>query len=247
MAILAVSLVAILNMHSGGVRMHNHAKFLTVATMLARSKMVDVEEKLYKDGLPDFDETEEGTFEDEGFPKFKWKAEIVKPDLQVDSADIVGLITQGLGLDPSALGGSASGSSGSGGPTTVGGMGGIEGMIGPMVEQFVPRLEESVREVRLTVSWQDITGPSEFSVATHVIKLPEQQGVPGGQADVQAHQLDSQNRRANNAAQEQINRLNRAGVNTGAPNRPGWLPGGAPSGLRPPVLNRPNVFKGNKR
>ena len=41
LAILSISLVAILNLHSGAVRMHNHAKFVSMATLLARSKMVE--------------------------------------------------------------------------------------------------------------------------------------------------------------------------------------------------------------
>ena len=53
LAILSISLVAILNLHSGAVRMHNHAKFLSLATLLARSKMVDIEERIFAEDLSD--------------------------------------------------------------------------------------------------------------------------------------------------------------------------------------------------
>ena len=68
LAILSVSLVAILNLHSSSVRVHNHAKHLTVATLLARSKMIDIEERLLDEGLPEYTEQHQGSFDEEGYP-----------------------------------------------------------------------------------------------------------------------------------------------------------------------------------
>lgn len=68
-------------------------------------------------------------------------------------------------------------------------MGGMEAMAGPMeglimgqLQNLLDTLENSVREVRLIIGWSDITGPSQFSVVTHVVRL-EGQGAPGGAED----------------------------------------------------------------
>jgi len=185
LAILAVSLVAILNLHSGAVRMHNHAKFLTVATLLARSKMVDLEERIYSEDLSSFDQTLSGKFDDEGFPAYSWSAELVKPKLELDASVIEGLVTKALGLSPDGVEGG--GSTGSGGPTTDAG-GGLMGMLGGGMQSMITTqlsslqqtIEDGVREVRLTLKWKDITGPSEMTVVTHVVKVASQ-GAPGSQ------------------------------------------------------------------
>ena len=193
MAILAVSLVAILNLHSGAVRMYNHSKFLTVASLLARAKMVDVEEKLYDEDFPDFNDEETGTFEKEGYPNFKWKADIVKPDIKVDATQLMSMVGGAMGLKPGDLPTSDDSASDpkSGGPTS--GQGGLAGMIGPMVAQLGPMVDQSIREVRLTVSWTDITGPSSMTVVTHVVKVPGQ-GAPGS---AQQQQQSAQQQRLN--------------------------------------------------
>ncbi len=176
LAILSVSLVAILNLHSGGVRVHNYSKHLTVATLLARSKMIDVEEHLLDEGLPEMNERMEGSFEEEGYPGYWWTVEIVQPQLGLDATAIEGLLGQAFGF----LGGGGEDGGGSmlGGIEALAG-GGIEGMIQGQVQVLLDTLEESVREVRLTVGWSDVTGPSDFSVVTHVVRL-EGQGAPGG-------------------------------------------------------------------
>ena len=51
MAILCMSLMAIFNMNAGAIRMHTYTKRLTVATLLARSKMTDIEQQLYDKGF----------------------------------------------------------------------------------------------------------------------------------------------------------------------------------------------------
>ncbi len=208
LAILSVSLVAILELNSGAIRTHNYAKHLTVATLLARSKMVDIEEALYsEDALPEFDETQEGDFEEEGFPGFSWRAEIVKPDLDVDTDALMGLIAQSLGLDPEALGedGDGLGAILGGGPGGAADLlagsaaaGGLSGLVQGQLTQLVTVLEESVREVRLTVRWKDITGESELTVVTHVVRL-EGQAAPGSDAAHRAQQTAEALRKARDA------------------------------------------------
>ncbi|HEY1087754.1 MAG TPA: type II secretion system protein, partial [Archangium sp.] len=56
MAILGVSLVAVLDINASAIYSHVYAKKLTVATLLARSKMTDLEQKLYEEALPSDDD-----------------------------------------------------------------------------------------------------------------------------------------------------------------------------------------------
>src|SRR6478672_6831857 len=79
LAILGVSLMGIFDLNSGAIASHAYAKRLTVATMLARSKMEDVKQKLYDEGFSTDDQELSGDFGDEGFGSFKWKAKILAP------------------------------------------------------------------------------------------------------------------------------------------------------------------------
>ncbi len=185
LAILSVSLVAVLNLHSGSIRVHNHAKHLTVATLLARSKMIDLEEYLLAEGLPEMDERTEGTFEEEGYPGYTWNAEIVRPRLGMDATAIQGLLGQALGF----MGGDGGEEGG-----ILGGLenmmpGGIDGLVSGQIQGLLDTLEQSVREVRLTVGWEDITGYTDFSIVTHIVRM-EGQGAPGGPEEISRQQAE---------------------------------------------------------
>ncbi len=58
---------------------HVYAKKLTVATLLARSKMTDLEQKLYDKGFNADDDEDAGDFSDDGWPSYKWRAKIIAP------------------------------------------------------------------------------------------------------------------------------------------------------------------------
>src|SRR5690242_622060 len=98
LAILAVSLVAISGLNGGAVAMEAYSRRATEATLLLRAKMTDIEDQLHKDGFSDFDDDKRGTFDEEGAPGFAWRAEILKPDVQLDPGQLLGL----LGVGPSS-------------------------------------------------------------------------------------------------------------------------------------------------
>lgn len=79
MSILAVSIVAIFDINANAVYSHIYAKKLTVATLLARSKMTDIEQKLYDEALPADDDEDAGDFSAEGWPGYKWRSKVVVP------------------------------------------------------------------------------------------------------------------------------------------------------------------------
>ncbi len=84
--ILAISLTGLFAVQGGSMELAGHSKYLTVATLLARSKMIDVEEKLIEEGFSDFAEEDTGDFEEEGWPEFRWRMEMTKVRMPVPSS-----------------------------------------------------------------------------------------------------------------------------------------------------------------
>ena len=93
LAILALALMAIFDINSGAVSNHAYAKKLTVATLLARSKMTDLEQQLYDDGFAADDKEESGDFSREGWSQYKWRAKVIAPKTDgVSPEQLVGAI-----------------------------------------------------------------------------------------------------------------------------------------------------------
>jgi general secretion pathway protein I len=131
MAILAISLVALSEINAGAIAMHSYAKKLNVATMLARQKMLDVETELDEKGLPSEGENisdDEGTFEDQGFPQYKWKVEVIAPKADaLDPQKLIDMVMGGGSGD-----GSSSGSSSGSLPDPGAAGGGLASMLGSL-------------------------------------------------------------------------------------------------------------------
>ena len=79
MAILALSLMAIFQISTQAVYAQVYAKKLTVATLLARGKMVDLEQELFDKGFGLDDDEQSGDFSEEGWASYKWRAKIIAP------------------------------------------------------------------------------------------------------------------------------------------------------------------------
>jgi general secretion pathway protein I len=193
MAILSLSLMAIFRLNSGAVAMHAYTKRLTVATLLARSKMTDIEQELYDKGFNVDDQDESGDFSDEGYTSFKWRARIIAPKTEGLSSEqlisaVFGLPGLGslFGGSGSSPGGSTAASaastlaSSSGGPTAgllapgaslAGGMGAMSGMLQGPLTQMTQQLTQAVREIRLSVSWKDGRTPESIDLVTHIVSL----------------------------------------------------------------------------
>jgi general secretion pathway protein I len=195
LAILAVALVALSSLNGSAVAMQAYGRRATQATLLLRGKMADVEEQLQKDGFSDFNDDKHGAFEDdEGGAGYEWRAEILKPDVQMDAAQLLGLfgvgssggtsggasasgnsLTQGLAgaaqMVGAAQGGAASALSAPGSP--------VAGMLQAQATGFLETLKKSVREVRVTVSWKDGSQERSVSASQHLVILPEMVGKAG--------------------------------------------------------------------
>jgi general secretion pathway protein I len=181
LAILAMALMAIFDINSGAVSNHAYAKKLTVATLLARSKMTDLEQQLYDEGFSNDDKEESGDFSEEGWGSFKWRAKIIAPRTEGVSPDqLIGAIFNlpiGEGGDLGGLasmfggGGGTDGKSGPSQTTTNPMAGSMMGMAQPMFTQMVQQITQTVREVRLTVYWRDGTQVESLDLVTHMVSL----------------------------------------------------------------------------
>jgi general secretion pathway protein I len=193
LAILAVALVAISDLNGGAVAMHAYSRRATEATLLLRGKMLDVEDELQKDGFSDFSDEKHGDFGEEGYPDYSWSAEIIKPDVQLDPSQLLTLIGGG------APGSSASGNVGASATALASSLGGAQnalsglqtggaasmlsgplgGMLSGQMTTFIETLKKSVREIRLSVKWQDGKETKDVTASQIIVILPETVGQAG--------------------------------------------------------------------
>jgi len=140
-AILSSTLVVLLSIVTNNVRSTNHAKMTTSATLLARTKMVDVEDEILDNGFTDNDENAAGSFKDLGYPQFRWETSIERIELPSDlgqrSKDQATTQTQDA-TNPMSL--------------LTGFMG---GMMSSFIEPIRNGLQESVRKVTVRVIWDE--------------------------------------------------------------------------------------------
>jgi general secretion pathway protein I len=132
LAILSLALMAIFDMNAGAVASHAYAKRLTVATMLARSKMTDIEQELYDKGFDIADREISGDFRAEGWEAYTWKAQILAPQTTEVSPDK--LIESLFNLPPGANG--VAGLAALLGSGRDGGIGGATGGISQQLSQY---------------------------------------------------------------------------------------------------------------
>lgn len=144
LAILGMSLVTISQSQQNSMRAVNRAKWITVATMLARYKMVEVEDKLFEEGFSDFEEKETGDFKDDGFEKLTY-------ELQVDKIELpTNMDAQSL---ENAVGGGSAESGESAPQSSMLSMG--TQMLSSQFEMIRNTLEQSIRRVQLKVEWKE--------------------------------------------------------------------------------------------
>lgn len=183
-AILGLGLTAILSAQAGAFSAAQHARSLSVATGLARCKMLEVEEKLVRDGFPELDEQDSGPCcdgDDSELMRCTWRVE--KPELPEPKLGDLDLDTDlNLGGTPGGSGASGVGALASlGGPTgslagavgsdakvgdvaqgiagSIAESGGVDGLIGMAMGLIYPDLkrffEAGTRRVTVTVHWAD--------------------------------------------------------------------------------------------
>lgn len=184
MSILAMSLVAAFDVVGGALRNHERTRHLELATMLARGKLAEVEARFEEDGFRDFDETDEGTFDEAGHPEVSWAVKTVKPTVDLGPEGVVKALTGADGGLEGLLGMTQGGAAGQGSGGGAAGAAGVSPLAGAALAAIQTQLvalgeeiKKGVREVRLTVSWKEGASEESFTVVTHLVVL-----VPGSQA-----------------------------------------------------------------
>jgi general secretion pathway protein I len=184
LAVLAGALMAVADLSGNALRNFGYARDLSTATLLARGKMAEIEEKYEDSGFTDFDQTENGTFADQGQPGIRWSLELKKPDGDMSPQQLLGafLGTGGEDVGTQELlgkllgGGSASG--GKGGPSSAGPGGVLGGVLQTQLTAFSEELKKGVRRAVLRVSWKDGKTEHGFDVSTYMVVLNPK--APGG-------------------------------------------------------------------
>ncbi len=184
LAVLAGSLMAVADLTGNALRNYAYARDLSVATLLARGKMAELEEKYEDSGFTEFDQTEDGTFADQGQPAMRWRLQLRRPTSELSAESILAAFLGGgegdsgnQDLIGKLLGGSQA-KAGTGGPTSGTPGGPLGGVLQGQVKAFTEELKKGVRAVTLRVSWRDGKVENGFDVETYwVVVNPK---APGG-------------------------------------------------------------------
>ncbi len=175
MAILSLSILYMFDALVHSPDRANRAKLVTVATNLARTKMIDIEADLLKDGWEEFDDEECGDFTDDEYgnlARFEWCARIDKIELP-DTVDVGGAVEKMIGGpdpdDPSASGqtgasnsmvgmwmggGGAMGGAGGASNQDGGAMAGLGSILTSFLAPFRNVVEQAIRRITLRVFWK---------------------------------------------------------------------------------------------
>ena len=142
LGILAMSLTVLLESQASSVNNAGRSRDLTIATLLARSKMIDLEQILFDEGFTVGVTEDDGDFDEEGFEEIKWKSKI--SEVELDLSSLAGLCDAFSGGDEEGGDESAMDCEG-----LLGGMGGMGGALG----SFTSEIGQSLRWMTLTVTW----------------------------------------------------------------------------------------------
>ncbi len=181
LAVLAGSLMAVADLSGNALRNYVYSRDLSVATLLARGKMAELEEKYEDSGFTEFDQSEEGNFSDQGQANMRWKLELRKPTSDLTAEKILAAFLGGGDADtgtqemigkllgsssPAGAGGGSKGGPSSGLPSGL-----VGGVLQGQIKAFTEELKKGVRQVTLRVSWKDGKAENGFDVSTYWVVL----------------------------------------------------------------------------
>ncbi|MFH2011044.1 MAG: type II secretion system protein [bacterium] len=207
-AILGITIIYMFDALTHSPDRSNRAKLETVATMLARTKMIDLEAGLLKDGWENFDDEECGDFTDDeygGVARFQWCAQVEKIELP-DTVNVEAAVGKMLGIsddsdDPAGGGGmgqasnllgawmggagglpGAGGSAAGGGPTQENpAMSGLASILSSFLAPFRNVVEQAIRRITLRVFWKYRGREEEVKLIYYVTRAElVEQAIIGG-------------------------------------------------------------------
>ena len=170
LAILGMALVLLIKSVATNIAASSSSYYMGVVADLSRGKIYDLEEQLLDEGFQEGVQEEEGDFDDEGYPRIKWKA-IIEPAELPTYDKLMALANGGPGAGSGSGGEAGDGtaatdkfqSSALGGMMSMfgGGGGAADSAQGAQTGGFIQAqytliqnvLKASVRKITLTVSW----------------------------------------------------------------------------------------------
>ena len=145
-AILAIALVTLTRTVTGDVRATQHARMMTAATFLARTKISSLEQNILEVGFSEMEGEDEGDFTEEGFPRFKWYAAVERVKLPASATQQVEQTAQKKTQSTNPM------------EILAGFMGSFATML---MEPIRVGLEESVRRLTIKVKWNEPGRPEQ--------------------------------------------------------------------------------------
>lgn len=164
LAILGMGFMLLSEAHGRAALATIDARNVTIGTVLARGKILDVEYEIKKDGFGDYDKLIDGDFSEEGQPTYKWRAHIKKIEIpvgKVGEAANAGLNLGGM------LGGSDEGAGAENLSNATSNMN--TGMLTPIFQAASDVFAQSVREMTLTVFFPEGGRLREMKITTHIV------------------------------------------------------------------------------
>jgi general secretion pathway protein I len=185
-AILAVSLTAIFASQGGAIKVAHRARKVTVASLLARCKMGEIEQMIHEEGFPAIERgDEDGCCEDaevEGFT-CDWvveRVELPEPGVEGDGAEKDTIDTEEGGEEAAGLDLAGAGSV----EDVLSGSGGLGGgdMITEMAMSYAfpilqDPIEEQIRRAKVEVRWHEGSRERSFIVVQYLVAEPGLGGV----------------------------------------------------------------------
>ena len=165
MAILAVAMTALLGTQSSSVVQNDHARHLTIASLLGHDQMLAIQTRLLKDGFQVDTETDRGNFRDSDHDAFSWEAIIEPIDLEPEDLSSQ-LQEQLLGTDEET--GALSGSSAINSQ--------LPSMLGMVTMMIQSMTEQSIRRITLAISWEDLKGEHIYTLRQFVVLMEPPEG-----------------------------------------------------------------------
>jgi prepilin-type N-terminal cleavage/methylation domain-containing protein len=158
LGILAMSLSVLLGSQAASINSAGRSRDLTNASLLARSKMIDIEVSLIEDGFVIGDLEEEGDFGDEGYEYVKYESRVSEVEF-----DLSGLASMCAGFTPEDVDPEAAAAD------CESMLGGVEGF-GGMLSTFTDEIGRSIRLVELKLTWPVGKYQESFEVRSFVTK-----------------------------------------------------------------------------
>ena len=162
MSILAVSLAILIGSQANSAMMTERANRMALASMLVRSKMIDIEGELKVEGFQETNQDFSGDFGEEGFEEMEWEALVEVLEIPPEAAPAFGAqITSQLfgdGESQGALSGSDAVSQ-------------WLPMIMAEIPTFINDMCERARRITLTITWPEGDGEMSLTVEQYVVDL----------------------------------------------------------------------------